>query len=207
MPRAPAGRLPCRRPRGRYAARVIRAALTISAVTLLAAGGCGGDDGPASRTATEPATRPAVTTPRPVASTPAATAPPPAATVPLPGDRGPADDRRTPPRRRGGGGGAGAPVDGGAEPVRVPATFVARGTTLTPPRVMVPPFLAIELSVASGDGRAHEVVLDAPGAPRLVVPAGRRARTRVRGLRAGEYAVVLDGAPAAVLVVGGDAGP
>jgi hypothetical protein len=99
-------------------------------------------------------------------------------------------------------------VPGGAEPVRVPATFrVVDGGRLSPPTVSAPAFLAIELSVTSADGRAHTVQLKADRTYGLRVPAGGRGSVRLRGQRAGEYPVIVDGRPGGRLAIGGEPGP
>lgn len=190
-----------------------RAALVAAVLAVGAfATGCGGDDGGTTTTAGT-APPPAATFTGPVASTPDATQPPPQATEPLPpeteqtpGTTTPgatAPGARTPGERAPGG--ATAPDEG--EPIRVPARFSARGGALTPPQITVPPFLAVEVSVASGDGRAHTVVVATPRPQRFDVPAGARGAVRLPGLRAGEYAIELDGRAAGTLVVGGEAGP
>jgi len=141
----------------------------------------------------------------PTASAPDATAPPPDATQP---GTGPVTTptattpttTQTAPRERGAG--------GGEEAVRVPATFtVAGGGRLTPPAITVPPFLAVEISVVAADGKAHVLVVRTPVPHTLRVAAGRRAAVRIAGLRAGRYAVLLDGRRAGALVAGGEVGP
>ena len=41
----------------------------------------------------------------------------------------------------------------------------------------------------------------------LIVPAGGRASTLIRGLRAGQYAIDIDGTPRGTLIIGGEPGP
>jgi hypothetical protein len=130
-----------------------------------------------------------------VASTPAATAPP--ADAPQPGT-GPVPP---PPRT------TSEPDAGDEQPIRVPATFAAIDGRLEPTTVTVPPFLAIEVSVRSDDGRSHRLVVRAPRPRTLAVAAGELAVVRIAGLRAGRYAVELDGRRAATLIVGGEVGP
>jgi hypothetical protein len=91
--------------------------------------------------------------------------------------------------------------------VRIPAAFVVRDGALDPRMITVPPFLAVELSVLSADGRSHRLVLRAPSARTLAVGAGERAAAQVPGLRAGRYVVELDGHAAGALVAGGEVGP
>ncbi|HUO74493.1 MAG TPA: hypothetical protein VMU39_27225 [Solirubrobacteraceae bacterium] len=90
----------------------------------------------------------------------------------------------------------------------MPATFVIRpGGTLAPPSVSAPAFLAVRLTVASGDGRAHHVVLKTPTPHTLSVPAGGRASVLVPGLRAGQYPIEVDGSARGLLSIGGEPGP
>lgn len=70
-----------------------------------------------------------------------------------------------------------------------------------------PAFIAIELSMASADGKAHNVVLRTPTPHALHVPGGGRAAVFVPGLRAGRYPIKVDGAVRGALVVGGEPGP
>lgn len=97
---------------------------------------------------------------------------------------------------------------GDEQAARVPAAFAIDGPRLSPPRVQVPAFLAIELTFSSADGKAHHVVLRSPARTTLDVPPGGRRSRRVEGLRAGRYAVVVDGSSTdGSLVVGGEPGP
>jgi hypothetical protein len=177
--------------------RLSKPLLPLAAVALLA-GGCGDDD--ATTGSTSPtAPTPAVTGDGPVASTPAATvpptdaAPPPPETITTPPDDGRGDrDDAEPPAE---------------EPIRVPATFEIRGGALTPPAITVPPFLAIEVSVANPDAGERVVVVQTPRAQTLRVPAGDRTVVRIPGQRAGTYPITLDGRAAGQLIVGGEAGP
>jgi hypothetical protein len=91
--------------------------------------------------------------------------------------------------------------------VRVPATFTLRGGTLTPRTVSIPPFLAIELSVAdTGGGGPQTVVIDAERRFRLRLPAGGRASLTLPGQPPGRYPVTA-GRARALLIVGGEPGP
>ncbi len=154
----------------------------------LALGGCG-DDGDGVTDTNPTAVAPEATTPPPDATQPGTTAvtTPPAETQPS-------------------GGAGGAQAD--EESVRVPASFVVTaGCTLDPPEITVPPFIAVEVSVRADDGRAHRVELRTPAPQTLDVAAGGRAAIRIPGLRAGRYAVVLDGSEAGAIVAGGEVGP
>jgi hypothetical protein len=186
--------------------RPARAALLLSAAVLGAAGaltGCGGDDDPAGSTATVTAPAPAaaatqtVTTPTSPGAASTGTAPAPAATTPQ-------DTRTT-------GGASPEDAPGGAgdeEPARVPAAFRLAGDRVTPGKVTVPAFLAIELRFTAADGQAHDVLVRTPAPTHLAVPAAGTATKVIPGLRAGLYLIVVDGrATNGALVVGGDAGP
>jgi hypothetical protein len=160
-------------------------------LTVLAIAGCGGGS-----------TGPGTT--NPTASAPEATAPPTDATQPgtAPTTMPPATTT-APPRTQT------EPAGGGGEQaVRVPASFVVtQSGRLTPPTITVPPFLAVEISIRSDDGRPHRLVLQTPALHTLQVAAGKRAAVRIAGLRAGRYPVTLDGSRAGALVAGGEVGP
>jgi hypothetical protein len=81
--------------------------------------------------------------------------------------------------------------------------------SLSPPSVSAPPAVTIDLTVSSGDGHAHHVVLRTTPPRSLAVPAGGRASLRLSGLKNGRYELLLDGAGAGagVLVVGVQPGP
>jgi len=141
-------------------------------------------------------------TTEPTASAPEATTPPADATQPGTGTT-PAPALEKPPV-------ADEPSDGGgARNVRVPARFVIVGPHRLEPRtITVPPFIAVQVSIRSGDGREHRFVLHAPEPQQIDVwPERRTASMRVPGLRAGRYSIRVDFVPAGALVVGGDAGP
>jgi hypothetical protein len=96
-------------------------------------------------------------------------------------------------------------VAGGERRVRVGATFTVRAGRLAPRVVSVPAFLAVTISAAAVDGRAHVVTIAADRVYRLRVPRGGRASVVVPGQRPGRYAVRA-GAASASLVVGGEPG-
>jgi hypothetical protein len=90
----------------------------------------------------------------------------------------------------------------------VPATFVVgSGGKLNPPVITIPAFLAVQLTVASGDGRPHRVVLRTPSPHALSVPARGRASIRIGGLRARHYDIEVDGSTGGALAIGGEPGP
>jgi hypothetical protein len=90
----------------------------------------------------------------------------------------------------------------------VPATFtIGAGDKLTPPTVSSPAFLAVALTVVSGDGKSHRVLLRTPTPHALTVPAHGRASVLIPGLRAGSYPLEIDGARHGALSIGGEPGP
>lgn len=107
------------------------------------------------------------------------------------------------------GSGSMAQSGGGEEPIRVPVTFAFRtGGGVEPPTVTVPAFVAVEVTLASRDGRAHVLRFrDRSRTYRLAVGAGKRETTKLPGLRAGRYRLQGLGGGSATLVVGGEAGP
>lgn len=115
------------------------------------------------------------------------------------------------PQPSAGGGSHGTKVSkpaGGSANARVPATFtISRSGAVSPPTVSAPAFLAISLRVVSGDGKRHQVRVLTLAPHVLNVPAGGRASMLIGGLKAGAYAVQVDGKPRAKLVIGGEPGP
>ncbi|HEY2771947.1 MAG TPA: hypothetical protein VGI87_15330 [Solirubrobacteraceae bacterium] len=81
------------------------------------------------------------------------------------------------------------------------------GGQLSPRLVTAPAFLAVQLTVSSGDGKSHQVVLETPAPRTLSVPASGKASVLVPGLRAGEYALKVDGSTRGGLMIGGEPGP
>jgi hypothetical protein len=91
---------------------------------------------------------------------------------------------------------------------RVPASFEIRaGGQLSPASVSAPAFLALEISISSADSASHQVVLGTPAPHTLTVAAHGHASLRIPGLRAGTYAINVDGKPKAALIIGGEPGP
>jgi hypothetical protein len=159
-----------------------------AALAIAALGGCGGDSG----------------TEKPVPTS--ATAPPAATAGPQTAPTNPGSLQGTAPPPGSSAGTGGTP----AEPIRVPATFIfTRPGRVDPPTVTIPPFVRVELTLASRDGRAHTLTLRSAGRTyTLHVPAGGRAATTIPGLRAGRYRLVpIGGGPGATLIVGGQVGP
>jgi hypothetical protein len=63
------------------------------------------------------------------------------------------------------------------------------------------------LTVASGDGKSHQVVLRTPSLHVVNVPPGGRGSTSIPGLRAGKYGIFVDGTLRGALLIGGEPGP
>jgi hypothetical protein len=84
---------------------------------------------------------------------------------------------------------------------------VLAGGKVNPPTITIPAHYPVELTVASGDGRAHRTVLRTTKPYPLSVPAHGRASVRVPAPRVGQYALDVDGSRAATLVIGGQPGP
>jgi hypothetical protein len=104
----------------------------------------------------------------------------------------------------------GAPASGGAPPqnARIPATFtILLSGALSPPTVTAPAHLPVQVTVISGDGRAHKAVLHTPTVYALSVPAHGRATVLITDLKTGRYPIVVDGAARGALVIGGAPGP
>lgn len=90
----------------------------------------------------------------------------------------------------------------------MPATFtITAGGSLDPPTISVPAGFPVELTVVSGDGKAHRVVVRTPVAQTLKVPAHGRASVRLTKLRPGGYTLEVDGAARGTLEIGGQPGP
>lgn len=70
-----------------------------------------------------------------------------------------------------------------------------------------PGFFAIALTVISGDGRAHSVLVHTPKPYSLRVPAHGRASVLIPGLRTGQYVIEVDGATRGALSIGAQPGP
>ena len=104
----------------------------------------------------------------------------------------------------------GAPANGGAPPedARIPATFtIVPGGSLNPPTITAPAHIPVQLTVASGDGRSHRVLLRTPTPHALLVPAHGHATVLITVLEQGHYALDVDGTARGALVIGGAPGP
>jgi hypothetical protein len=84
--------------------------------------------------------------------------------------------------------------------------ITARGT-ISPRTVSAPAGVTVQLTVGSGDGHAHRIVIDTIPARSLAIPAGGRASTQLSGLKAARYVLQVDGTPAGALVIGAQPGP
>jgi hypothetical protein len=96
---------------------------------------------------------------------------------------------------------------GGASNVHVRAAFTIHGRSISPSTLTVPAFVAVELTIASGDGQPHQVVIRLPSPRSARVPAGGHAAVALPGTKAGRYGVSVDGHSAGSLLVGGEVGP
>jgi hypothetical protein len=161
----------------------VRAALCVL-VAVAALAGCGGGDEPDQSAA------PTATPPPPATPSPSATPTPTETAQPLP-SVSPEDQP----------GGAGDEN----EAARVPVEFTVTDSTITPPQVAVPAFLALELIVHNKGSQQAVVRLE--GAEPLTVAPGQTGRVRLEGRRKGSYVVDAGAAGKAVLVTGAQPGP
>jgi hypothetical protein len=165
----------------------------------LAAGGCGGSSKTTSSLNTNP-----------TASAPDATAPPSDATQP---GTNPVTTQAGKPKARTNPQAASIPqysstTSSGAPRTRMPADFVVRGGKLVPAGISGPSGIPVDVSVVSGDGKAHTLLIEVPPKPRtLSVAPGGKATLRIQGLKAGAYGIELDGHVAGGLVIGRQPGP
>jgi hypothetical protein len=74
---------------------------------------------------------------------------------------------------------------------------------VTPPTVTIPARLPVELIVVS-NGQPHRITLRTTT---LTVKGHAQAEALIDGLRTGSYPLKVDGAPKAVLTIGGAPGP
>jgi hypothetical protein len=97
------------------------------------------------------------------------------------------------------------PSSNGAATAVLPARFTLNADgSLSPPLVAGPGGTAILLSVTSH--ASHPVTLSVASRS-LTVSPGAHASTRLQGLKAGRYAIRVDGKQRAALVVGAQPGP
>jgi hypothetical protein len=151
------------------------ASLAALAVAVVGLAGCGGSTQKTMTTAGARATAP---TPAPTPAQPKT----PTATTPL------ADTTTT-----------------GASNVRLPATFtITAGGRLVPRVISAPAGVTVELTVISGDHKAHRVALYSAS---LSVPAGGKATALLASLRNGRYPIEVDYSYRGALVIGAQPGP
>ncbi len=181
--------------------------IIVPVLALLA--GCGSSKHAASSTATSKPSAPATTTSPSTPSSSSTTSTSGTTTQPgtkTTGTSNPTGGAGLPSGS--GGSGSGGSGSGGSTNARVPATFtIASGGQLSPPTISAPAFLAIQLTVVSHDGKAHQLRLRTPSAHSLAVPAHGRASVLIPGLRVGHYPLEIDGAARAALSIGGEPGP
>jgi hypothetical protein len=90
----------------------------------------------------------------------------------------------------------------------VPATFtLAAAGTLSPGQVSAPAFLAVAVRINSASSSAHTATIATPHPVHLQIPPHGVGATTIPGLRAGTYAILIDGARRGALVIGGEPGP
>jgi len=193
--------------RARGDARLCRAAYSrrmrtlplVALVVLALAGGCGGSSKTTSTADTNP-----------TASAPGATAPPTDATQP---GTNPVTTQGQKPKTETSPQTASIPQYGsttssGAQRTRMPADFVVRGGKLVPAGISGPAGIPVDVSVVSGDGKAHTLLIAVPPKPRVLsVAPGGKATVRIPGLKAGAYGITLDGHVAGGLLIGREPGP
>ena len=81
------------------------------------------------------------------------------------------------------------------------------GGQANPPAINAPASIAIQLTIVSGDGKAHvALVRTSPPHTLHVAPHGR-ASVLLPGLPDGRYVIVIDHGGLASLVIGGAPGP
>ena len=92
--------------------------------------------------------------------------------------------------------------------VRLPAVFTIRaGGPMQPPEIAAPKHTDITLTVRSGDGHEHEIVLETPHPYHAVVQPGAPARLLLKELPDGSYAIEVDHVIRGRLRVGAVPGP
>jgi hypothetical protein len=157
------------------------------ALTLVVSG-CGGDDEPSP-----------VATSQPPIGAPAATATPsPSPTAsPTPTPSPSPSPTPTPVEEQPGGA-------GDEEAPRIPVELTVDGEGITPPRVSVPAFFPLDITVRNDLPR--DIVLRL-GDVEIRASAGGRGRGRHPGLRKGEHEIAGDGVPGATIVAGAEPGP
>jgi hypothetical protein len=162
---------------------VPRRALPVLLVAAALAG-CGDDEATSAPEPTPEAT--AVTTEEPTPTPSATDTPSPTAT------------EQPPPEEQEGGA-------GDEEAARVPARYTVDAAGVHPPRVALPAFLAIELSVQNGFASPITVRLE--GAEPFRVGPYATEQVRVDGRRPGRYVIDFGRGKTGLLVTGAEPGP
>ena len=96
----------------------------------------------------------------------------------------------------------------GTIPIRAPAMFTLDAAGhLTPPTISIPAFIAVAVSVHSTAAADHVVSVKTPSAVTITVPGHGQVSAMIPGLKAGTYAIDVDGTRRATLSIGGEPGP
>ena len=96
-----------------------------------------------------------------------------------------------------------SPMPVGIDATRRATLTVRAGGVVRPTALTVPTSTPIELTLVSADGHPHHVILQRSGTRILAVPAHGRINQRVGGLKAGRYALKVDGVTRGAVLVGG----
>jgi hypothetical protein len=156
--------------------RAIRSRAALLIVALLVLAGCGGGGGSTATTTTAVSSAPAPTV---TATTPTATAPEtstPTATAPAPKKK----KKKSPEQQPGGA--------GDETPIATQAQLTAKGGKVSPSRVRVPPFIAVNIVLRAVDEKPYMLLV---GTREVAVGQGRtEASLRLDGLRPGAKYIV-----------------
>jgi hypothetical protein len=171
--------------------RAIRSSAALAGLALLALAGCGGGGGGSSGTSSGAGA--------------VGSAPPPSATVP-PGQTStgtsstatattpaPTQTSTSPEQQPGGA--------GDEKPIATQALFTGQNGKVSPPRIRVPPFIAVRAVLRAADGGAYTLLV---AGKELAVGEGRkRASVQLDGLRPGTSYVVRNttGPPKRLVIV------
>jgi hypothetical protein len=171
--------------------RAIRSSAALASLALLALAGCGGGGGGSSGTSSGAGA--------------VGSAPPPSATVP-PGQTStgtsstatattpaPTQTSTSPEQQPGGA--------GDEKPIATQALFTGQNGKVSPPRIRVPPFIAVRAVLRAADGGAYTLLV---AGKELAVGEGRkRASVQLDGLRPGTSYVVRNttGPPKRLVIV------
>jgi hypothetical protein len=171
--------------------RAIRSSAALACLALLALAGCGGGGGGSSDTSSGAGA--------------VGSAPPPSATVP-PGQTStgtsstatattpaPTQTSTSPEQQPGGA--------GDEKPIATQALFTGQNGKVSPPRIRVPPFIAVRAVLRAADGGAYTLLV---AGKELAVGEGRkRASVQLDGLRPGTSYVVRNttGPPKRLVIV------